>query len=236
MKTLAVESSGKSCSVAVADNNIIIADIFLNNGLTHSQTLSTMIDFALISAKVDIRDIDLFAVANGPGSFTGVRIGVSNIKGLAQPLKTKCAPVSTLAAIAFNLIGINSYVCTALDARCSQFYYAIFKCDSDKAERLSPDSAGGFEEIINTVTNVLKPTDSIILAGDGAEKLFEFFNDSEFIAKLTPETLRLQRAAGVCKAATSMLKSEYCSADDLQPFYLRPPQAERNLKKGIDNK
>ena len=140
MKILGVDSTATAASAAVYSDGKILSLNFSNTGLTHSQTLLPMIDSALKSAGVDIKDVDIFAVSNGPGSFTGVRIGVSAVKGLAQPLNKKCVTVSTLEVIAKPLENTGCYAVSVMDARCNQVYTAQFNC-LNGFERVTEDEA-----------------------------------------------------------------------------------------------
>ena len=136
MKILGVDSTATAASCAVYENGKIRSLIYSNTGLTHSQTLMPMVESALKSAGIDIKDVDLFAVSNGPGSFTGVRIGVSAVKGLAQPLNKNCVTVSTLEVIAKPLENTGCYAVAVMDARCNQVYTAQFDC-SDGFKRVT---------------------------------------------------------------------------------------------------
>ena len=126
MKILALESSACAASVAIAEDGKLLGEAFLNTGLTHSQTLLPLVHGLLKNANLALDEIDAFAVTNGPGSFTGVRIGVAAIKGLAFPHDKPCIPLSTLEVIAFGQTGGDCTVCAAMDARCAQVYTALF--------------------------------------------------------------------------------------------------------------
>jgi tRNA threonylcarbamoyladenosine biosynthesis protein TsaB len=165
MKILGVESSATSASVAVLCEGKIISQSYSNTGLTHSQTLMQMVEEALLKANTNIADIDAMAVSYGPGSFTGVRIGVSAVKGLAEPLKKKCVGVSTLEAIAKPLENTGVLAVSVMDARCMQVYTASFDCNNGKMQRVSDDEAISIEELTNRLKEVNK---QIVLIGDGA--------------------------------------------------------------------
>ena len=144
---LAVDSTSKSASVAVADGDGILYESFMNNGLTHSQTLGPMIEQALRQLGLSMRDMDAVAVTVGPGSFTGVRIGVACVKGLAMPEDKPCAGVSTLEAIAWNLAHLRGTICAVMDARCQQVYNAVFEADGESLRRLTPDRAIAIKDL-----------------------------------------------------------------------------------------
>lgn len=228
MKILSVECTASPVSAALAEDGKILGEYFLNQKTTHSQTLMPMIDSLLNVCNVAPNDIDAFAVTVGPGSFTGVRIGVSAVKGLAEPLDKPCIPVSVLEAMAYNMEAIDCIVCAVMDARCNQFYNALFKVQYGKIERLCEDRAILKEELINEVANLENGSLPIFAVGDGADIFYESAKDSIENLKLAPECLKYQRATGVYKAALEV--KETVLAEELLPTYLRLPQAERELK------
>lgn len=228
MKILSVECTASPVSAALAEDGKILGEYFLNQKTTHSQTLMPMIDSLLNVCNVAPNDIDAFAVTVGPGSFTGVRIGVSAVKGLAEPLDKPCIPVSVLEAMANNMEAIDCIVCAVMDARCNQFYNALFKVQYGKIERLCEDRAILKEELINEVANLENGSLPIFAVGDGADIFYESAKDSIENLKLAPESLKYQRATGVYKAALEV--KETVLAEELLPTYLRLPQAERELK------
>ena len=161
MKILSVESSAASCSVALSDNGVLIGEEFTNVKLTHSETLMPMVKNILDNTKTDIGAVDVFAVSNGPGSFTGIRIGVAAVKGMADGVGKPCYGISTLETIAYPFFDRNCVVCSLMDARCSQVYTALF----ENGKRLTPDSAMLISELADSLKSIDKP---IVFAGDGA--------------------------------------------------------------------
>ena len=231
LKILAVDSSAKSASVAITEDDRLISESFVNVGLTHSETLMPMIESSLNNAKLNINDIDAFCVTTGPGSFTGIRIGVAAIKGLAQPGKKLCGGVSTLEAMAYNLADFNGIVCCAMDARCSQVYTAIFEVSHKSIKRLTEDMAIPIDELFR----MLSAYDSdIILVGDGAQLCYDSFGEKLYSCSLACGMLRFQRAYGAVLSALSH-DDVFKSPEILAPIYIRPPQAERELKKKKEN-
>lgn len=222
MKILALECSAGPASSAVAENGIIIASDFTNVKMTHSQTLMPMVKSMLDKADLEMRDIDALAISNGPGSFTGIRIGISAIKGLAAPRKIPCYAVSTLRTIAENFRNTDCIVCAVMDARCNQVYNALFKVSDKVITRLCDDRALMIDELLQELSSI---QDNIIIVGDGAG-LFEKYAGGNIT--VADEQRRYQTASGVALAA---LEYESVEADKLMPFYLRLPQAERELKK-----
>ncbi len=226
MKILAVESSAKSASVAVTDEGHLVSECFVNASLTHSKTLMPMTDYALKQADLKIEDIDAFCVNTGPGSFTGIRIGVSAVKGLALCDNKPCAGISTLESLAYNFTDSDCIVCAVMDARCNQVYTALFKCLDNRIERLCEDKAVMINELADELSKI---ESTVYLAGDGAELCYKSFDGNLSNVILSAENRRFQRAYGVALAAVNN-KNLFTDSASLVPVYLRPPQAERELK------
>lgn len=226
MKILGIDSSAKSASAAILDNNKIIAQFYINTGLTHSQTLMPMIDNVLKCSGTQLKDIDLVAVNKGPGSFTGVRIGVAAAKGICDPLNIKVCGTSTLESMAYNLLAHNCIACATMDARCSQVYTALFDITDGIVTRITEDSAMSLDELSVTLEKYRK---NIILVGDGADLCYNHFGIKNESVQLATEAEKYQNAVGVCLCAQQH-QDEYTSGNKLVPEYLRLPQAERELK------
>lgn len=216
---LSMDSSAVTASVALTDGDEIIKSEFVNSGLTHSETLLPMITRVMDGRKYS--ELDGIAITAGPGSFTGVRIGVATVKGLAFNDDIPCYSVSTLEAIAYNFVDKNAVVCAVMDARRMQFYNALFKVQNGKVERLCDDRAISIEDL----RNELKQYDKVIIAGDGAKLCFQ--NIELEICTLADEDRIYQNAVGVAKAAQN---KNAISPKALMPVYLRQSQAERELK------
>lgn len=225
MKILSVDSSAKCASAAITENDAIIYESFSDSGLTHSKTLLVMVDEVLNNSGLTFKDIDAFAVNNGPGSFTGIRIGVSLIKGLAFTNDKLCAGVSTLESIAYNFLSESYTVCACMDARCNQVYTAIFKCENGQVQRICADEAISVDELKE---KLLKTDGRIILAGDGAEITYPKLSEIDNI-DLADKSNLYQRASSVGIAASK--NNHFFESSKLVPSYLRLPQAERELKK-----
>lgn len=223
MKILSVDTSAICASVAVTEGEKIISLCSTNAGLTHSRTLLPMIDSALKNSETKLSDIDVFACSAGPGSFTGIRIGVAAIKGLADGTGKKCISVSTLEALAYNLLGQNVIACSVMDARCNQVYCAIFDVFENEVKRLTDDEAIKIEELGAKLSGFEK---KIVFVGDGAE-----ICEKALGYKAAPALLRFQNGAsvGIC-AFRNFDESRLLSAAELMPVYLRLPQAERELR------
>ena len=216
---LSMDSSAVTASVALTDGDEIIKSEFVNSGLTHSETLLPMITRVMGSHKYS--ELNGIAITAGPGSFTGVRIGVATVKGLAFNDDIPCFSVSTLEAIAYNFVDKNAVVCAVMDARRMQFYNALFRVQNGKVERLCDDRAISIEDLRND----LKQYDKVVIAGDGAKLCFQ--NIELENCTLADDDRIYQNAVGVAKAAQN---KNAISPKALMPVYLRQSQAERELK------
>lgn len=233
MKLLAVECSAGPVSVALTEDGQVIGSCFLHRAVTHSVTLMPMIEHLLSATGLSLAEIDGFAVAAGPGSFTGIRIGVSAVKGMAFPEDKPCCPVSPLEAMAYSFLGEDAVVCGMMDARCSQVYHALFRVKGGEVTRLTEDRALSLDDLKRELEAGCFEV-PVYLAGDGAHLLADAVWQKT-APILAPEHRRYQNAVGVALAAEPRFRrGETVSASRLQPVYLRLPQAERELaaKKG----
>jgi universal bacterial protein YeaZ len=232
MLILSLESSAKAVSAALVKDGDVIGEYFINTKQTHSETLMPMIESLLSTAKITLEEVDLFAVSAGPGSFTGVRIGIATVKGMAFPSEKPCCAVSTLEAIAWGGIGMEGdYICAVMDARCNQVYNALFRIENGTPKRLCEDRPIAIDELCEECG---KYGDKLVLMGDGAELCYESFKN--FGAKLSAKSVRLQKASSVAFAAGEIQKKgEYVSAEKLVSVYLRLSQAERERKKKLED-
>ena len=232
MKVLALESTAVAGSAALVEDEKVLGEFYCNTALTHSQTLMPMVEQLLACTRTALEDVDLFAVTAGPGSFTGVRIGVSSVKGMAMALEKPCCAVSTLEAMACGASMVEGLVCALMDARCGQVYTALFRVSGGRVERLTKDSAVSAAEA--AAACAAWPGEKLYLAGDGAALCAPLPEFRALNAVLLPEPVRYQRASGAARAALAMAgRGEVLSADRLAPIYLRVPQAERELKKRL---
>lgn len=234
MKILAIDTSATAASAALCDENKIIGEFFINTKLTHSRTLMPMAESLLANTNVQTSDITAVAVNCGPGSFTGVRIGVAAAKGLAFADDLPCIEVSTLESLAYNVQSANGIICPVMDARCSQVYNALFKCDGVKPERLCEDRALSIVELSDELKGY---NERIILVGDGAELCYNTMKELLPNVELAPMTVRFQRASSTALIALEKFNNnEVLSAAEIMPMYLRLPQAQRELKKKMEEK
>ncbi len=227
MRTLGFDTSAKAASVALTENGRLISEFYLDSGFTHSETVLPMAKAVLDSARVTPGDIDLFAVNCGPGSFTGLRIGIAAVKALGMSLERPCASVSTLEALAYNLQSSSGTICSVMDARCNQVYTAFFKSNGEEIFRESKDRAVSTDELFEDIKRIFFETgEKVWLVGDGTDLCLKKFG-GEFVNAAPPQ-LVLGHASGTCFAAEKLYeKKEITSAAELAPNYLRLAQAER---------
>lgn len=231
MKILAVDTSATAASVAVAEENKLIGEFSINTALTHSQTLMPMVDELLKNTGLSVNDIDAVAVNAGPGSFTGVRIGVAAVKGIAFPKNLPCVSVSTLESMAYNMLGNDCIVCSVMDARCSQVYNALFRVKGCTVTRMTDDRALSLTDLKNELRNI---NEKVVLVGDGAVLCSKFLGEGLENIMLAPFNNRIQTASSVAYAAFEKINNgETVKADELMPVYLRLPQAQRELNKKL---
>ena len=229
MRILAFETSAKSASVALLQDGLLLGEYYQNSGQTHSRTLTKMAEDLLRNCDLTPRDVDAVACAAGPGSFTGVRIGVAAAKGFAWAGEKPCYGVSTLEAMARNAAISDGVICAAMDARRSQVYTAVFQVENGTMTRLLDDSAISLDELADFLRNVKYPK---LLVGDGAQLCYNELSERGLSLLLMPQHLRMQRAAGVALLAWDQyLAGKQPSGKDLTPNYLRLSQAERERQK-----
>ena len=249
MKILAVDSSSVAATACIWEDDFLVGEYFLNTKLTHSQTIMEMVQSLCKESNTDISDIDVFASAIGPGSFTGLRIGIAAVKGMAlgaggvltktddegthEFMGKPCVGVSTLEGLAENMEGFEGIICPVMDARCNQVYTAIFEGVNDTVIRLYEDSAISIDELYE----VLKQYEDkrIYFVGDGAKLCMGKLGDRFKDVKMAPEAIRYSRASSIAKVAqrTAEIKDNLLSAGELVPAYIRLPQAQRERNKKL---
>ena len=232
MLILALETSAKSVSAAVVKDGVPLAYSYQNAGLTHSRTLMPLVDSMLQNSGLQLSDMDLLAVSNGPGSFTGLRIGVSALKGLAWAAEKPCVGVSTLEAMAQNLRHTEGVIVCAMDARRNQIYNALFRADKGRLTRLAPDRAIGLDQLTRELRNMADP---LLVVGDGAQLCSDYLQQQGISCAIAPAHLVMQNAVGVALAAGQLAQAgQITDAQGLGLVYLRLSQAERErLAKGL---
>ena len=225
MLILAFETSAKAVSVALLKDGLLMGEYVQNNGQTHSRTLMKMAEDLLRNCDYEAKDVDAVAYAAGPGSFTGVRIGVSAAKGFAWGLELPCVGVSTLEGMARSIAVADGLYCAAMDARRNQVYTALFQMESGMLSRLTEDMAISVEELGQLLKNHEKTK---FLVGDGAALCYNNLQSIVSDLVLLPEHLRMQRASGTALIAWEQLSAgQRPDGAELTPNYLRLSQAER---------
>jgi tRNA threonylcarbamoyladenosine biosynthesis protein TsaB len=227
MLILAFESTAKAASVALVEDGHLISQYSQCSALTHSRTLLPMAEDMLKNAELTLDKVDLFAVAHGPGSFTGIRIGVSTVKGLAWAADKPCVGVSTLEAMAWHGLAAGGYICPVMDARRNQVYNALFKIENGKPQRLCEDRPIALAQLADELRAMNAP---VLLVGDGAELTEKYLKEQGLPCTVAPENLRWQSAWGVAMAAQDKQPG---NADSLLPVYLRLSQAERERQERL---
>lgn len=225
MKILAFDTSAKTASVAVCDGGNILGVSNIDNGLTQSELVLPMAEALLSQLKMSFADVELYAVTVGPGSFTGVRIGVSTVKGLTFGRDIPCAPVSTLEALAENAAGLTGLIVPCMDARRGQFYTATFAATAEGISRMTPDRAISAEELAEELRSY---EGDIYITGDGYDVAHKLLTSLGVKLAVTPYLLRSQNAVSIARVAEKMHEQGLSVSErELAPTYLRLPQAER---------
>ena len=227
---LAIDTSGPVAGCALLREGRIAHLAVMNHGLTHSETIMPAVDAALQAAGLSCRDVDVFAAVAGPGSFTGVRIGVCAAKGLAHAAGKPCARVHALEALAMNFYGFDGLCCPILDARRGQVYCAAFDMSRGMPQRALEDAAQPLQEFLARLPGDRR----LVFVGDGvpvhAEAVKQALGERALIA---PENLRDLRADAACVLAAARPES-WAPAAALRPIYLRAPQAVRERERRMN--
>lgn len=226
MKILAVDTSSQSASCAVGEDELLLGEFYTNVKLTHSQTIMPMMNDLLRQTRLTLSDIDAFAVTTGPGSFTGLRIGISAVKGIAHGTGKPCIAVPTLKALAYNMIGTDDcLVAPVLDARRNQVYTTLYKWTSGVGEQLFADDAISVPALGERLAAY---QEIVYLVGDGAKLCHQQLKEALPNLRLPAPALAYTRASSVALAAYHMAQvNQMVAAQELAPSYLRLPQAER---------
>lgn len=228
MKILAIDSSGLVASAAIVTENKLLAEFTINNKKTHSQTLLPMIDEIVRMADLNLQEIDAIAVAAGPGSFTGLRIGSATAKGLGLALDKPLISVPTVDALAYNLYGTDRLICPIMDARRSQVYTGIYEYKDSEFCILEPQKVADINDLANEINQLNR---AVIFLGDGVEVYKEQLKQLLTVPmEFAPLHVAKQRAAAVGALGINYFKNGKTEDADLhEPVYLRLSQAEREL-------
>ncbi len=226
MTVLGIDTSGKTASVCIGDEEKIIAQTTVLTKLTHSQVILPLTEKLLSDADMSLSDIDVIAVADGPGSYTGLRIGIAAVKAMCFALSKKCIGISTLESLAYNCLPFVGTIVPLMKARADIAYFGVYESDGTRLTQLVDDCVLD----INEISSILKEYDNIILTGDYASECYNnHFSDDENI-KLAPVSQRLQLASSLCIAAIEK-KNALCEPDMLEVNYLQITKAEKDLLK-----
>lgn len=229
MKILGLDSSGLVASVAIVEDTELRGEYTINYKKTHSQTLLPMLDEVAKMIELDLGTIDAIAVAGGPGSFTGLRIGSATAKGLGLALQKTLIHVPTVDALAYNLVGHRDMVCPLMDARRNQAYTGLYAFDGNQMQVIHQQCAVAIEEIIEKVNEQNRP---VVFLGDGVPVFTSFIEEQCKVPyTFAPAHMNKQRAGAVAVLGMQMFGvGEYEMAAEHRPDYLRLSQAERELK------
>lgn len=228
MRVLSIDTSTMMSSIAILEDDNIIGDISISQEQTHSEMLMTLLERLLNDLRLELTDIDLFSVAKGPGSFTGLRIGMTSIKAIAQALDKKIIGVSTLEAMAFSILN-GGNVLSIIDARGDRYFAGLFKWSQAKLETV-------FEELINEkdLIEVISKLDNVTIVGEAISKLSDSIKNDEKVT-LSPASLNNGIGKNLCVLGKEKFENgKEDSYFDLTPNYLRKSQAEINLRKKND--
>lgn len=226
MKILGLDSSGIVASVAVVEDDTLLGEYTVNYKKTHSQTLLPMLDEVARMIELDMESIDAIAVAAGPGSFTGLRIGSATAKGLGLALGKPLIGIPTVEGLAYNLYDAQGLICPLMDARRSQVYTGIYQFQEHKLKVIQEQCAVGIEEILDRLNRLQEP---VIFLGDGVPVFAEIIGEKMNVPySFAPAHVNKQRAAAVAALGLLYYKDgRYGTAEEHKPDYLRKSQAER---------
>ena len=223
MLVLSVDTSSSVCAVSLQENYNLIDEIDLDNGKTHSENFMPIVAEILEKNNKELKDINLIAAVVGPGSFTGIRIGIASIKALAEVYNIPVVEVTSLESLARN-VEVKNVVCSLIDVKNNQVYAGIFDANYEKLEDYIADD-------INTVIESLKKYNNIILVGDGSEKFADLLKENLVEVEFSNENKQKAFSAGLI-GLKKFEKNEVKNADSINPIYLRKSQAERMKKSG----
>lgn len=230
MKILSIDSASKVATVAILDDSNLIAEYTLNNKLEHSTLIMDIVDKLLKDSDLDIDDIDGFVVSKGPGSFTGLRIGMATIKGLSLGSNKPYISISSLDALAHSLVNFDGIICPMMDALRTSVYTCLYKGENGNLENLIDYSALEIEELVALLK---EKNEKVIFTGDAVNKHKEYIMENLPNATFAQIHLSIIRASSLGELGMKKLLNG--EQDDLNssPFYLKKPQAQRELEKRL---
>lgn len=236
MKILGIDSSGMVASVAIVQDDVIIAEYTMNHKKTHSETLLPMIDEIVKTSETKLEELDAIAIAAGPGSFTGLRIGAATAKGLAMAVDKPIIPIKTCEGLAFNMWGAEGLICPIIDARRNQVYTGLYRVKGN-VEVILEQQPMDIHELIEYINNYSKrreaseggPAEGVTFLGDGVAIYQDvIWKEIDIPCQMAPAIMNRQRGASIASYGELLYKEgKYINADDFAPEYLRKSQAER---------
>lgn len=228
MLVLGIDTSSTAASVALVDDDQLIGEVLVNSTKTHSQKLMPIIDQLLKNCDVKVKDLDLIGIASGPGSFTGIRIGLSTAKGLSHPFDIPLVEVSSLEGMGYNLVMSEGLICPIFDARRNQVYTRVMKWQNGTLETVIEDENCLIDDLMEQLKAYDEP---VVFIGDGLVKFEAYLRESlGDRAIIAPQNTRMPRGSSIAQAAYNAPKSHYKRYDEVQANYLRKTEAERTYE------
>ena len=223
-------SSSKVATVAILKDDVLLGEYILNDKREHSVILMPLIENLLKECNLSIDDIDGYVVSKGPGSFTGLRIGMATIKGMSFGNNKPYISISSLDALAYNLISFNGIICPIMDALRENVYTALYKNNNDSLEKIMDYTALDIDELVNLLKD---KNEEVIFVGDGLYKHKKYICDNFPKAHFAPVHLNIIRASSLGELGLNLLKNGICDDSNSAPIYLKKPQAERELERRL---
>lgn len=230
MIVLSIDSSSKVATVAILKDDVLLGEYILNDKREHSVILMPLIENLLKECNLSIDDIDGYVVSKGPGSFTGLRIGMATIKGMSFGNNKPYISISSLDALAYNLISFNGIICPIMDALKENVYTALYKNNNDSLEKIMDYTALDIDELVNLLKD---KNEEVIFVGDGLYKHKKYICDNFPKAHFAPVHLNIIRASSLGELGLNLLKNGICDDSNSAPIYLKKPQAERELERRL---
>jgi tRNA threonylcarbamoyladenosine biosynthesis protein TsaB len=230
MIVLSIDSASKVATAALLDENNLIAEYTINNKMEHSTLIMDMVDKLLSDSNLSIDDIDGFIVSKGPGSFTGLRIGMATVKGLSFGANKPYVSISSLDALAYSLVSFDGIICPVMDALRDSVYTCLYKGNNGKLEKLIDYSALELDDLIKILKD---KNEKVIFTGDGLIKHKDYLSTNLNNSFFAPNHLSIIRASSLGDLGIKLLLDNKCDELNSSPFYLKKPQAQRELEKRL---
>lgn len=230
MIVLSIDSASKVATAALLDENNLIAEYTINNKMEHSTLIMDMVDKLLSDSNLSIDDIDGFIVSKGPGSFTGLRIGMATVKGLSFGTNKPYVSISSLDALAYSLVSFDGIICPIMDALRDSVYTCLYKSNNGKLEKLIDYSALELDDLIKILKD---KNEKVIFTGDGLIKHKDYLSANLTNSFFAPNHLSIIRASALGDLGIKLLLDNKCDELNSSPFYLKKPQAQRELEKRL---